>query len=99
MRGLAGEINPQQRDMLGRVDKRLDGLLELINDLLSLAASKTFDSEAPLEVLAVQPVIKQLIDQYSVQAEEKNIKLVFLTPEQDLDVRASEDGMQKIFAT
>jgi len=97
MRGLAGEVNPQQRDMLGRVDKRLDGLLELINDLLSLAASKTFDSEAPLEVLAIQPMIKQLIDQYNVQAEEKNIKLVFLSPEQDLDVRASEDGMQKIF--
>jgi two-component system sensor histidine kinase/response regulator len=97
MRGLAGEINPQQRDMLSRVDKRMDGLLELINDLLSLAASKTFDAEAPLEILSVQAVIKQLVEQYTVQAEEKNIKLVFLTPDQDLDVRASEDGLQKIF--
>ena len=97
MRGLAGEINPQQRDMLGRVDKRLDGLLALINDLLSLAASKTFESEASLEILAVQKILKEVVNRYRVQADEKQIKLIYLAPEQDFDIYASQEGLEKIF--
>ncbi|HBX68616.1 MAG TPA: hypothetical protein DEH25_04345 [Chloroflexi bacterium] len=97
LRGLAGEVNPQQQDMLSRVDKRLDGLLALINDLLLLAASKTFDAEIPLETLSVQRLLQQLIEQLNVQAGEKNIQLDFLPADLPLEVRASEDGLRKIF--
>ena len=97
VRGLAGEVNAQQQDILNRVNKRLDGLLELINDLLSLAASKTFDAEVPLEILNVQGIIQELVEQFEVQAAEKKINLTLQEAGNDLQVRASLDGLQKIF--
>jgi len=96
MHGLAGGINPDQKEMLGRVNQRLDGLLILINDLLSLAASKTFDADVPLETLALQPIVREIVEYFSVEANSKQITLTWVSPEADLDVSASEDGLQKI---
>jgi len=96
MHGLAGGINPDQKEMLGRVNQRLDGLLILINDLLSLAASKTFDADVPLETLALQPIVREIVEHFSIEANSKQITLTWVGPEADLDVSASEDGLQKI---
>jgi signal transduction histidine kinase len=96
MHGLAGNVNSQQKEMLGRVNQRLDGLLILINDLLSLAASKTFDSDIPLAPLALQPIVRDIVNHFSVEASSKQVALTWDGPKVDLDVYASEDGLQKI---
>lgn len=93
--GLAGELTEKQREILARVELRLDSLLELINDLLTLAASKTAELEKP-GVVAYQPVIKRIVDRLSVDAREKNITLTVSTPENPRNVRATEDGLEKI---
>ncbi|MCA9969820.1 MAG: response regulator, partial [Anaerolineales bacterium] len=54
-RGMAGELTPKQREVLQRVEARLDQLLALVNDLLALAESQTVTAEAPLEPLALEP--------------------------------------------
>jgi signal transduction histidine kinase len=93
--GLAGELSEKQREILSRVEMRLESLLELINDLLTLAASKTAELEKP-GMVAYQPVIKRVMDRLSVDASEKNIALTVSFPEKPLNVRATEDGLEKI---
>ncbi|MCZ7546780.1 MAG: HAMP domain-containing histidine kinase [Anaerolineae bacterium] len=44
LRDMVGEMTAQQRDIISRLNSRLDALLELINDLLAFAATKSVDT-------------------------------------------------------
>ncbi len=94
---LADELTEGQRTLLARVENRLDTLLDLINDLLVLAASKTVDLEQPPKRLPLQPVLRQVIDQLTVEAESKSIRLVADLPFEVLAVRATEQGLARMF--
>jgi signal transduction histidine kinase len=96
-RGMAGKINEQQKEILTRVEIRLNALLELINDLLTLAASKSIEADKPLEHVPLQPVIQRIIDRLSVEAENKKITMAFHAPEKAPVVQATEDGLEIIF--
>lgn len=97
LRGLAGELNEQQSDILNRIEKRLDFLLELIEDLLSLASSKTFDIEKPLEEIDLLTLLKTVVGQQDTIAESKGVKLILTAPEEFIIVMATEDGLGRIF--
>lgn len=93
LRGLAGDLNQQQVELLRRVNLRMDTLLELINDLLSLAASKSIEPDESLELININPIIKQVVNNFSVQAEDKKISLIFEPIETPVAVLATEDGL------
>jgi len=97
MRGLAGELNEQQRDLLSRIEHRLDMLMELVNDLLALAASKTLDVEEELKRQPLQPVLRHIVDRVSREAEAKGVQLQLDLPFEVLSVRATEVGLTRIF--
>ena len=97
MRGLAGELNEQQRDILARIDNRMDILMELVDDLLDLAATKTVISEEALEQVALQPIIQEVTDRLSVEANAKKISLNVDGPDMTLTVKATERGLNSIF--
>ncbi|MBN1146329.1 MAG: hybrid sensor histidine kinase/response regulator [Anaerolineales bacterium] len=96
-RGLAGELNQSQNDILERIEIRLEMLRELINDLLDLAAGKAIEAEHALERLELRPVLQKLVDYYLVEAKSKGIEFSFDAPRDTLEVRASQDGLEKIF--
>lgn len=96
LRGLAGDLNEQQDEILSRINVRLDMLIELINDLLSLAASKTADQDQPLERITLGPLIQKVGDHFAIEAQSKNIGLTGVIPQNVLTVQASEDGIEKI---
>jgi two-component system sensor histidine kinase/response regulator len=97
LRGLAGELNPQQIEILKRIEGRLDELLELINDLLDLAASKTVAPQEAVEPIAVQPILQEVVDRFEPDAQAKNVQLVVRLPDDVVKVQATEDGLGKIF--
>lgn len=98
LRGLAGELNEQQRDILGRLERRLDSLMDLINDLLSLSASRTVDLEAPQEQILLKPLVQAIVDRFSNEAESKQIHLAYFAVPDVLSVLATEDGLDRIFS-
>ena len=97
LRGLAGDLNEQQVELLSRVNLRLDMLLELINDLLSLAAGKSIEPDQSLELIFVKPIIQHVVDNFSVQAEDKQVSLTFDPTETPIAVLATEDGLSTVF--
>lgn len=98
IQGLAGELNEQQRDILARIDNRLDILMELVNDLLDLAATKTVITEEALDRVALQPVIQKVVDRLSAEADAKKISLTVEGPNTTLTVTATEKGLNTIFS-
>jgi two-component system, sensor histidine kinase and response regulator len=97
MRGLAGGLTEQQKEILSRIDLRMSGLLALVNDLLDLAASKTFEEHRPTEPVQLFPVVRQVADYFSIEADQKGVMLVVDLPAEEIQVLGTEDGMQKIF--
>lgn len=97
LRGLAGNVSEQQKEILDRIDLRLSGLLALVNDLLDLAASKTFEDGRPLEPVCLSAVIRQVVDYLSVEANQKEVALELGLPTEEIEVTATQDGLQKIF--
>lgn len=94
---LVGELTEQQKDIVLRLNKRMDSLLVLINDLLSLAASKAVELQQPLAPVPVQPVLKSAVEHNIYLAQEKHIAMNVDTPDKILAIAAGQDGLRRIF--
>jgi signal transduction histidine kinase len=98
LRGLAGQLSDQQQDILTRIDRRLEILMELVSDLLDLAATRSVVSEEALEPVALQPALQQVLDRLSVEAEAKKQVVTFEAPEETLVVQATAKGLGTVFS-
>lgn len=97
VKGLAGELNDRQRDILNRIEVRMELLMTLIDDLLALAETKAVEIERLAEDVALNPIMQRLIDRYTDDAKHKNIDLNLEMPTDELIIQATEDGLEKIF--
>ena len=97
VKGLAGELSERQKDILNRIEVRMELLMTLIDDLLALAETKAVEVERLAEDVPLKPIMLRLIDRYTDDAKHKNIDLKFKMPTDGLIVQATEDGLEKIF--
>jgi len=97
MDGLAGELVPKQADILGKMSRKISGLVELSNELLDLSRI-----EAGLIVQDKQPVqlmdiLESLVEFIQARAKEKNISLSL--EKADLPViNADMKSMEEVFS-
>lgn len=98
VKGLAGELNDRQKDILNRIEIRLDLLMSLIDDLLALAETKAVEIERLVEDVPLNAVLSRLIDRYKDDASHKSIDLSLEIPAGELIVQATPDGLEKIFS-
>jgi signal transduction histidine kinase len=98
LRGLAGDVNEKQSEILARVEVRHQELLDLVNDLLALAESKTAAPERPLLRLDLQPVLSTVVDRFRAQADAAGVEMVLQAAPGPLWVMATEDGLRLVFA-
>lgn len=96
MRGLAGQLNEQQTDILSRIDKRMDRLMALVDDLLILAATRVVAVDESLENVSLQPLMAMMIERFSVEAKAKDITITFDDLPMTLAVTATERGLETI---
>jgi len=97
LRGLAGDVNEKQSEILTRVEVRHQELLDLVNDLLALAESKTAAPERPLRRLELLPVLATVVDRFRAQADAAGVELVLEAAPGPLSVMATEDGLGLVF--
>jgi len=77
LEGLAGPIGEKQHEFLGKGVKKIDSLLELINDLLNIAkieAGKAIQHQVPIDI---GEVIKETLSFLEPVAKEKGIVLTY----------------------
>jgi two-component system, OmpR family, phosphate regulon sensor histidine kinase PhoR len=95
--GLAGELMDKQKDLLSRSQLKIQGLLELINDLLDVAkieSGHSFQHQAPLRL---GEVLEQTIALVKPRAESQNVALrLDLPPELPL-IQADPRSMEELF--
>jgi signal transduction histidine kinase len=97
VKGYAGPITIQQKDVLVRIANQLDLLSHLVNDFLDLAASKAPALAGQEEPVAVNSSIARVVLVLQPRAEEKEIALTLRPCREELVVWASEEGLDHIF--
>lgn len=94
---LLGELPPPQMDIVKRLERRMEGLLGLIRDLLELADSKSIVHHTDVEPLDIVPLMTNLIDQYRIQAKQHHLELRLHLPEiQKIYALATEAGLSGV---
>lgn len=97
LKGYAGPLTPQQRDIFERVAGRLDFLESLVNDLLDLAATRAPELAEEEGPVALNASVGRAVLLLQPRAEEKGVNLVVQPCAEEVAVWATEDGMDRIF--
>lgn len=95
--GLAGELNEKQQHLLNRAQLKLEGLLELINDLLDVAKMEAGQRHLERAPLHLEEVLSEVVELLKTRAQEQKIVLK-LSVSPDLPaVPADRRGLEEIF--
>lgn len=97
LRGYAGPLTPQQRDIFARISGQLDFLSNLVNDFLDLTASRTPASIAGEGPVTLNESLARVVLALQPRAEEKGVSLTLRPPREELAVWATEEGLDHIF--
>jgi signal transduction histidine kinase len=96
LKGYAGGLTDRQREIMGRLNRRLDKLEALINDLLDLAAGRSDLKVEEYRPLPLMATLERVIGSVEPQAREKDQELVFERPAGNPIVMATEEGLDRI---
>ena len=94
--GYTGKLTDKQADVFTRISRRLDGLENLINDLLDLAAGKA-PGQAEAGPVVLNASIGRVVLLLHPRAEDKSLKMTFQPCRDQLVVRGTEEGLDRIF--
>ncbi|MGQ9841619.1 MAG: ATP-binding protein, partial [Anaerolineae bacterium] len=96
VKGYAGPLTDKQKDVFTRISNQLDRLEGLVNDLLDLAASRSIADQA-LEPTLLNAAVGRAVLVLSPGAEEKGVSLTFRPCREELLIRATDDGLDRVF--
>jgi len=95
--GLAGELGPKQADILGKMSRKVSGLVELSNELLDLSrieAGLIVQDKQPLQLM---DILESLVEFIQARAKEKNISLTLKKTNLPL-INADMKSMEEVFS-
>lgn len=93
----SGNLTEEQRDLLERSDRRINGLMELIKDLLDVPRIETGKLVTEMKPIMLDQAIRQSADDLASLANEKGIKIELVIPETRLIVCGSEVRLVQVF--
>lgn len=97
IKGYAGGLSDRQRDIMGRLNRRLNKLEALINDLLDLAAGRSGLKVQECKPLPLMGTLERVISHVEMRADEKDQTLLIQRPDGSPIVSATEEGLDRIF--
>jgi len=76
LRGTQGELTPQQRESLDRVQRNARLLLGLINDVLDISKIESGKAEVRIETVSIPTMLRQVEADFGDAARRKGLRLV-----------------------
>lgn len=73
--GLAGDLNPKQKDMLSKAKEKTKGMISLVNDLLDFRRIEEGKVLQQIERLDLREILQRTVELMAMSAEEKNIAI------------------------
>jgi two-component system phosphate regulon sensor histidine kinase PhoR len=95
--GLAGEIGAKQADILGKISRKVGGLVELTNELLDLSRIEAGLIVQDKQKLKLMDILESLVGFMQARAKEKNISLTLKKATLPL-INADGKSMEEVFS-
>jgi len=95
-RGYAGVVTEKQKELMERIQKRIESVLRISTELLDLYQWQLRGHQEVMTPLSVKTQIQKAADLYGGMAQEKGISLRLELPEEDPLISATEEGLEKI---
>ena len=97
LEGLAGEVTPKQQGLLRRAQDKIQGLLDMITDMLDVAKIESNRGVEEQVALKLTDIIEEAVTLMQPKAEEQGVSLKLeLSPELPL-VQAHARSMEEVF--
>ena len=97
MDGLAGELAPKQADILGKISRKVEGLVELSNELLDLSRIEAGLIVQDKQQVQLMDILESLVDFIQARAKEKSISLSLEKADLPL-INADVKSMEEVFS-
>jgi len=97
MDGLAGELGPKQADILGKISRKVQGLVELSNELLDLSRIEAGLIVQDKQQVQLMDILESLVEFIQARAKEKNISLSLEKANLPL-INADIKSMEEVFS-
>lgn len=98
LEGYAGEIFQKQKELIGRVERRLIALQGLIRDLLALGALKGALPEGQKTDVILNGIINRVVDAVQPEVEEKGLELQVEVPDALLTIKANDEDLERLLS-
>jgi signal transduction histidine kinase len=95
--GLAGELSDKQRELLNRAQDKIQGLLDMINDLLDVAKIESGHGLQQQVPVNLADILRQTVTLMGSKAEEQGLSLELRLPEDLPLVQADKRGVEEVF--
>jgi len=95
--GLAGELTDKQRELISRAQAKLEGLLELINDMLDVAKMEAGFRQFEQVPLDLPEILKEIVEFLEAKAEAQRVKLHLEAAPGLPAILADRRGMEEVF--
>jgi PAS domain S-box-containing protein len=94
--GLTGEINEEQKQIVSRVQHRIDGLIGMISSLLDLARIEAGRLVQQKERIALSEIIDEVVELMDQEVEKKGLKFEVTIDAQLFPVHADRQSMETV---
>jgi len=95
--GLAGDLSDKQRELLARAQAKIQGLLDLINDLLDIARMEAGHRHLEQVPLNLGETLAEVVDLLRARAEDQQVALKLDLPPELPQIRADKRSMEEVF--
>ncbi len=95
--GLAGKLTDKQRELLSRAHAKIQGLLELINDLLDVAKMEAGHGQMEQVPLNLGDILAELVELLRERAASQKVVLKLEVPDGIPPVLADRRSMEEVF--
>jgi two-component system phosphate regulon sensor histidine kinase PhoR len=97
MDGLAGEVGARQADILGKMSRKVEGLVELSNELLDLSRIEAGLIVQDKQQVQLMDILESLVGFMQARAKAKNISLSLKKADLPL-IKADGKSMEEVFS-
>jgi signal transduction histidine kinase len=96
MGGFSGPVNDEQKDIMERITRRIDGLTTLINDLVDIPLIETGQLVREMTEVSLREVIESSVEGFTSLAAQKGLLLKLVLPATLSKIHGSERRLQQV---
>ncbi|MFC1623725.1 ATP-binding protein [Candidatus Omnitrophota bacterium] len=96
-RGKLGELSPEQKERLEKIDKHSDSLAHLVNNLLDIARIESGRVQMEIKEISIKELLDSIVDIITPQIKDKKISLKVNAKTKVDKIKADPGQLERVF--